>query len=74
MIAGAFDPIAIFEAVAPAVVSVLADGGAGTGFFVNASGHIVTNYHVVQGASAVKVGLRRRCHHGWDRAGVRQCQ
>ena len=57
VIAGAFDPIAIFETVAPAVVSVLADGGAGTGFFVDASGHIVTNYHVVQGASAVKVGL-----------------
>lgn len=55
--AGAFDPIAIFTAVEPAVVSVLADGGAGTGFFVDASGHIVTNYHVVQGASAVTVEL-----------------
>ena len=52
-----FDPIAIFEAVEPAVVSILADGGAGTGFLVDATGHIVTNYHVVEGVSAVTVEL-----------------
>ena len=52
-----FDPIAIFEAVEPAVVSILADGGAGTGFLVDATGHIVTNYHVVEGVPAVTVEL-----------------
>lgn len=55
--AEAFDPIAIFEAVEPAVVSILAGGGAGTGFFVDANGHVVTNYHVVEGASTVTVEL-----------------
>ena len=53
----AFDPIAIFKSVEPAVVSILTDGGAGTGFFVDTTGHIVTNYHVVQGASTATVEL-----------------
>lgn len=37
------------------VVSVGTDKSAGTGFIVHASGYIVTNYHVVQGARFVKV-------------------
>ncbi len=37
------------------VVSVGTDKSAGTGFIVHASGYIVTNYHVVQGARFVKI-------------------
>ncbi|MGH2635206.1 MAG: S1C family serine protease [Actinomycetota bacterium] len=41
--------------VLPAVVNVVADGGEGTGFVVREDGVIVTNYHVVEGASSVSV-------------------
>ena len=32
-------------------------GGSGSGFFIDRQGHILTNYHVVEGADAVKVTL-----------------
>ena len=59
--------VSIFERVSPSVVQVavpgrgtpLADeaapGSSGTGFVWDASGHIVTNDHVVQGARMVAV-------------------
>ena len=53
----AFDPVAIFRDSGPSVVSILTEGGSGTGFFVDGDGNIVTNYHVVQGATTVTVGL-----------------
>ncbi|HEY3452889.1 MAG TPA: trypsin-like peptidase domain-containing protein [Myxococcales bacterium] len=53
-----------------------AQKGLGSGFFVNAQGYIVTNAHVVEGASQVKVTVRVDGHHreypvrvvGFDRA------
>lgn len=45
----------VVERVLPAVVNVVADGGEGTGFIIREDGVIVTNYHVVEGASSVKV-------------------
>ena len=33
--------------------------GSGSGFIWDASGHVVTNYHVIQGADAVQVTLGR---------------
>lgn len=65
--------IAIFDAVAPAVVFVTqkrtyrswisgttteATAGSGTGFLWDTDGHIVTNFHVVQGASSLQVTLQ----------------
>ena len=52
-----FDPVSIFQTVAPSVVSIVTGDGSGTGFFVDADGNIVTNYHVVQDASTVTVEL-----------------
>ena len=52
---GDFDPSRIFVDVGPSVVSISTGFGGGTGFFVDDLGHIVTNYHVVQGASNVVV-------------------
>jgi len=46
---------AIIEQVIPAVVSIRTDTGSGSGFIVEREGYIVTNYHVVQGATAAGV-------------------
>jgi 2-alkenal reductase len=59
--------ITLFERVAPSVVyiltfppgSVITAGaaGAGSGFIWDAAGHVVTNFHVVEGAGGVRVRL-----------------
>jgi S1-C subfamily serine protease len=36
--------------------------GAGSGFVIDATGHILTNYHVVQGAQAIEVTLGDQSH------------
>ena len=54
--------ITLFQSVAPSVVQVVAgdrrgQGGSGTGFVWDRLGHIVTNNHVVEGASRVAVRM-----------------
>lgn len=65
--------VKVFERVAPSVVSVANKAlvsdfwglrvyevprGAGSGFIWDEKGHIVSNFHVVEGASAIQVTLR----------------
>lgn len=60
--------IEVYERVSPAVVSistqvmrrtfffdVVPEEGAGTGFVIDRDGHILTNYHVIQGAERIEV-------------------
>jgi len=51
----------LYQAVSPGVVSiaVVTDQGSalGSGFVVDKEGHIVTNYHVVEGASYIEVSF-----------------
>ncbi len=57
--------IALFEAASPSVVSIFAqthtrsgdDGNTGSGIVWDAAGNVVTNYHVVAGASRIRVKL-----------------
>lgn len=62
--------IAIYERVAPAVVNITTqvlrsdffwgstqEEGSGSGFLWDDQGHIVTNYHVVEGAQQIEVGF-----------------
>jgi 2-alkenal reductase len=60
--------IALYQRVSPAVVAILvnsdAGNGQGSGFLYDTEGHIVTNQHVVEGASDIEVnfpsGLKTR--------------
>jgi S1-C subfamily serine protease len=52
--------VALYERVMPGVVSIQVISGTnigsqGSGFVINEQGHIVTNYHVVEGAKQVEV-------------------
>ena len=53
--ATSFDPVAIFDTVGPSVVAIATSSGGGTGFFIDDLGHVVTNYHVIQGFDQVLV-------------------
>ncbi|MEW6286894.1 MAG: trypsin-like peptidase domain-containing protein [Chloroflexota bacterium] len=46
---------ALYERVLPGVVSIRTDTGQGSGFVYDAEGHVVTNQHVIDGASTVEI-------------------
>jgi S1-C subfamily serine protease len=47
----------VVDEVRPSVVSILRDGGEGSGVIWDDQGHVITNNHVVEGASQVQVVL-----------------
>lgn len=48
---------ALYQQVIPGVVAVRTDTGEGSGFVYDTEGHIVTNQHVVDGASVVEIAF-----------------
>jgi S1-C subfamily serine protease len=47
--------VTLYENVSPGTVAILTDQGQGSGFVYDANGDIVTNYHVIEGATTVEV-------------------
>lgn len=48
--------VTLYENVSPGTVAILTDAGSsGSGFVYDSNGHIITNYHVVEGATAVEI-------------------
>jgi S1-C subfamily serine protease len=77
--------IAVFKAASPSVVNITAltverdffsfdeqqvPRGTGTGFAWDDQGHIVTNFHVIQGASAARVTLADQTTHRAELVGA----
>ena len=54
---------AVYELVSPSLVLVQTETGAGSGFFVTADGHIITNYHVITGANRILITLHDAAQH-----------
>jgi len=48
---------ALYQTVLPGVVAIRTDTGEGSGFMFDGEGHVVTNQHVVEGASTVEVAF-----------------
>lgn len=47
--------VGLYERVSPGTVAIITDQGQGSGFVYDSAGHIITNYHVVEGARAIEV-------------------
>ena len=47
--------VALFENVSPGTVAIFTEIGQGSGFVFDGLGHVVTNYHVVEGFDTVEV-------------------
>lgn len=77
--------IAVFKATSPSVVNITAlalsrdlfslnvqqvPRGTGTGFVWDEAGHIVTNFHVIQGANAARVTLADQSSHRAELVGA----
>jgi 2-alkenal reductase len=48
---------ALYQQVLPGVVSIRTNGSLGSGFVLDSEGHIITNQHVVEGASEVELSF-----------------
>lgn len=47
--------VTLFENVSPGTVAIVTDNGQGSGFVYDGAGHVITNYHVIQGATVIEV-------------------
>ncbi len=47
--------VTLYQNVAPGTVAIFTDQGQGSGFVYDGQGHIVTNYHVIEGAKTIEI-------------------
>ncbi|HWA97457.1 MAG TPA: trypsin-like peptidase domain-containing protein [Pirellulales bacterium] len=63
----AADVPALVKRFGDAVVMVKNAAGRGSGFVISKHGHLITNYHVVEGQTKLQVTLFRRTNHGYEK-------
>ncbi len=47
--------VALYENVSPGTVAIITDQGQGSGFVYDSQGHVITNFHVIEGATTIEV-------------------
>ncbi|MDD2923175.1 MAG: trypsin-like peptidase domain-containing protein [Anaerolineales bacterium] len=47
--------VTLYQNVSPGTVAIFTDQGQGSGFVYDAQGHVITNYHVIEGAKTLEV-------------------
>ncbi|MGA3163828.1 MAG: trypsin-like peptidase domain-containing protein [Verrucomicrobiota bacterium] len=70
--AGARDVQDLVKQIGEAVVQVRTPGGLGSGFFINADGYLITNFHVIQGETEISVEVYYRHDGQLDRETYKQ--